>query len=439
MLRTSARKAKKTNAATGQNDPIATAGDVLADGAIVELVRDAATGQLRLLPRDGARAKVAPRAEHKGCGYTAPSIDPTLLRALRLPARTAPYGSTRELFTAVAGLFARYGLPEQSAKLLAYFTFATWFADCMLLAPMLVVVGPGTEATLLFRLLACLCRRALLLGDLTPAGLSSLLMDLHPTLLVNQANLSRAARKLMHASCVRNAYIPRGRHLLDPFCAKAVYLGEHSRNHSFGDSALYLMVIPTHRRLPLLDAQAEEQIADQFQSKLLSYRLANHSKVRNSDFQVAAFTSPIAALARTLGACIVDDRELQSGLETLLRRQDEAVRVRRVTGLEAVVIGALWVLCHEERESAYVGEIAKVANGILLGRGETLELEPRAVGSILDELGLCDRPRHGRGCRILLLDETRRRVHELAYAYGVASVGGSSVRCPHRAATGSTV
>ncbi len=408
-----------------------TGGEALADGTAIELVRDAVTGQLILLTWDGKQVKVGPRAEHRGHVCTPLFVEPTSLRALRLPTRTAPFGSTRELFTAVTGLFARCNLPEESTIQLAHFTFATWFADCLALAPTLVVVGPGTEATLLFRLLACLCRRALLLGDLSLAGLGSLPMDLHPTLLVNQADLSRAACKVLRASSVRNTYFPGGRRLLDPFCAKAVYVGEPQRNRSLGDAALLVTIPPAHGYLPLLDVQAEEQVADEFQSKLLGYRLANHSKVRTSDFQVAEFSSSTAALARALGVCIVDDPELQSGVKTVLRRQDEAARVRRATGLEAVVIEALLVLCHEERESAYIGEIAKVANGILLGRGETLELPPRMVGSILDGLGLDDRPRNGGGHRIVLLNDTRRRVHELAHAYGVPSVGGGRGLCSH--------
>ncbi len=75
-----------------------TAGEVLSDGTVLELIRENGnTGELRLLAWDGATAKVAGYAEHKGKTYVPAALDPTILRAMRLPSRIMPYGLTRAL------------------------------------------------------------------------------------------------------------------------------------------------------------------------------------------------------------------------------------------------------------------------------------------------------------------------------------------------------
>src|SRR5713101_4971174 len=77
-----------------QNSAIATAGEVFPDGTLVELVRKDETGELGLLKWDGTSATFAACLEHKGRTYVPPTLDPTILRAMRLPSRLVPYWST---------------------------------------------------------------------------------------------------------------------------------------------------------------------------------------------------------------------------------------------------------------------------------------------------------------------------------------------------------
>ena len=414
-------------------EPIPTAGELFPDGSAIELVRSGR--RLDLLKWDGQHATLDCLAEHQGSRYRPAVIDPTIFRALRLPARTAPCGPTRQLFTALMEVLARYGLPGESAQLLAFFVFATWFRESLEVAPTLLICGPETEAALVLRLLACLCRRALILGELPLNMLGGVPFGLVSTLLINQPELSKSTCKILRASTMRSVYIPRGHQLLDLFCCRAVYIGRSPENSRFGDAALLLTVTPTGR-LPLLDVKAEAQIAEDFQARLLQYRLQNYPEVSASDFQMPALSSPIAALARALGRCIVGDPQLRSGLETLLQPQDKRVRGHHATGPEAVVIQGLLVFCHENADAAHVGKVTELANAIRATRGEISELHPRAVGSILDGLGFSDRPRNGKGHRVPLLEETKRSVHELAQTYGV--LGAAFPGCSHCVAVGAS-
>jgi len=159
--------------------------------------------------------------------------------------------------------------------------------------------------------------------------------------------------------------------------------------------------------------------------------MRNLVKVQNSEFDAPQLAFPTREIARALGDCIVEDHELQSRVVALLEEQDEDARVRRTTTFEAVIIEAALLFCHEKkkREWAYVGEFATVSNAILEGRGEQIKLEPRAVGDILRAVGLFTRRlgRAGRG--VLLVNEIRQKIHQLAWRFGVRSIDDGVDRC----------
>jgi hypothetical protein len=113
----------------------------------------------------------------------------------------------------------------------------------------------------------------------------------------------------------------------------------------------------------------------------------------------------------------------------LFEAQDQDARTKCTDSIQAVEIEATMFLSHEvDRVEARVGEIADIANGILKGRGESLELEPREVGNHLRALGLFSERlgRAGRG--ILFTKEVRRTIHELARSYDVRSAQDNA-RC----------
>src|SRR5271169_4640276 len=73
------------------------------------------------------------------------------------------------------------------------------------------------------------------------------------------------------------------------------------------------------RSLPILDQRVQQQIAEEFQPKLLMYRLVNYRRASVSELDVSDFTSPVRDLARCLGASVPDEPELQGEIAPLLR------------------------------------------------------------------------------------------------------------------------
>ena len=170
-----------SNWISNETETFFSAGESFADGVMIELISGSSEPDLLLWK--GLKAKVGPRVEHGGCIYQAPELDPILWRAMRLPAGCRDYGSARGLFDGIRDLFQRrLGLPESESGLIASFAISTWLADRLPTAPNLTISGPDEELGInVLRLLSCVCRRPLMLAELTPVSFRSLPMQLWST------------------------------------------------------------------------------------------------------------------------------------------------------------------------------------------------------------------------------------------------------------------
>ena len=415
----------------------------LAPQYMIELVAsDSFDGGLKLLLWDGAQQHIqssvaleaAPDSEFKARVFSPPELDSTIPRAIRLATHAAPYESSKQLFEGVRALVAKYtGLGGNEASLAAYSVFASWFVDCIEAPICLSIVGPdSTQGRQLFRLLGCLYRRALLLGDLTLAGVYSLPMALRPALFLERCEPSEDLQKLLRTSSARDTYIPRNGRLVNLCCAKVICSEEPLYDAPTGSNFIEIPVTPTCESLPVLDQRAQQQIADEFQPKLLMLRLKNYRQVAASDFDVPHFAPPVRELARSLGACVGDEPVLQAAIAGLLAVQDELVQSERAIDLNAIVVGAMLSFCHEaKRESVHVGAVTAQVNKMLEQHGEMLEWQPRTVGHKLKALGLPTRRLDAAGRGVLLLDAVRQRIHTLGWNYQLPAVCGGTPSCRH--------
>jgi hypothetical protein len=412
----------------------ATFGEFLSDGTLIEIIcPDARPKALSLLVwKEGVLAETR-RARRDAVSYVPGEPDTSILRAMYIPSGVSEYDTTGSLFTEIIDIFrSRADLSRITATLMTHFVFSTWFADCLSSAPRLLVYGPPEESATLLQLLAATCRRALLLSDVNMATWSNVLTALRPTLIINTRRLQASTRAFLEASKMRNQYVPRKGQLLDLFAAQVIHEGIPSGAQSIYESAICLTVTPARGKLPILTDQNRIQIANQIQRKLLLYRLRHYTNVRDSDFDVPEFTAGVRSQARTWGACIVDDPELQSRLIAALRGADDDARTALSFSPESVLVEALLLLCHEKptRAAATVGKIAEKMNVIFQGRGEPLELEPRKVGDVLRALQFSTRPQGSAARGIALLVADRRRIHQLAHDFDVPTIHDGVVDCP---------
>jgi hypothetical protein len=413
-----------------------TAGEALAGGPFIEIVKTApGSADRRLLIWDGKGATIRRKFDWEGKTYVPARLDSTLGRALRLPTGVASYGSPRDLFDEICRLLAGFvNLPDRAIAQVVYFVFGTWLVDRVSVAPLLsILTSPAAPGATLMLLLSVLCRHALLLGGVNGSELANLPMLWRPTLLLDVVEPSGPLQKFLRASSMKGIFIFRRGRVLDVFCAKAICSHEPLSDAGLRGLALEVALPPTPGGLPVLDCQKAEESAEEFQAKLLMYRLKTHREVPNSVSGFSELSAPTQTLGRNLAACVVGDQRLQSDLLSLLRPQDEELRVERASGLLSVIVEALLFVCHEEnRFTIRVGELADIVNTIFAERRERLEVSPETVGWKLKTLGFRSEPIGSSGKGLHLLDQVRAQIHRLAREFGVWSLAGMPLEgCSH--------
>lgn len=417
------RREKRILSAAGSatKSCIISTGEIFADGAMIDLVSGSSgLNKPDLLLWSRSKATVGPRVEHGGCIYEAPELPQSLYRATRFPSRCHDYGSARGLFDLINDLFKHHlDLPERESSLLACFSISTWLADRLPTAPTLTISGPEQELGIdVLRLLSCVCRHPLMLAEITPGGFRSLPMQLSLTLLLNQQGLKPNMQRLFRASSYRGLHLPGNRgSVVDLYGPKAILCGNDAALDTLGDGAIHISAAPSQSQSSALDERVQNKIANDFQPRLLMYRLKNFGKVQESPVDVSKFTSATRPLARTLAACFPEDSELARDAVQLLRPQDEEVRGQRSCDVNCVIVEILRGIIHDGKQrEVRVDELAKFVNALLRSRGENLTYSAEEIGWKLRDLNI---PRHssGSGRQVLLGQDTRRSVHRLAQAY----------------------
>lgn len=417
---------------------ISTVGEGLADGTLIELIREQPDAEPRLLVWNGTEARSMPRFDHKGVTYTPHPLDATVARAIRLPERAAEYGTIAKLFSELTDLISRATrCGPGTVQRVAFYVIASWFTDCLTQAPFLWIIAPPTAATQTLRqLLPIVCRRVLFVPGLTLAGLRSLPMMLRPTIFTETASVTPSLLKVLAASNRREAYIPSGKGLLDVSCAKIVIANQPLRDSAAVGFPLEATLIPSREYIPVMGAAEAKRVASEFQAKLLMYRLRNFGQLAPPILDLRELTAPTQELAVSLATCIVGDEKLRSQIIPLLKERDQQIQVDRTTVLESILLEGLLAACHDPQKlNLSVVELTQSVNTIFLGRGEAQQVSPEQVGWRLRAVGLHTAFLSGGRKGLVLAEATRATIHKLAAAYGVrtlrSEIGNRNCRhCP---------
>lgn len=310
---------------------------------------------------------------------------------------------------------------------------ASWLVDCLPAPVGFSIVGPeSTQSAQLFRLLAALYRRALVLTEANLSALISLPTELRPSLFLEFCEPGRKLQKLLRSSSHWESYVPRNGKLVNICGAKVVRTENSLPADMFGDRFLEIQTEPSHPELPALGQHALKQVALEFQPKLLMFRLKHF----NCDGEVRStgsdFAPSIQSIASSLLRCVPEESALQAQVIALLKTRSDQVLEEQPEDLRAIVAEAMLTLCHEQgRQSAHVSDVAKIANDLLKARGELLVMSDKSVGVKLEELGLRTRRLDAAGRGLHLLKSVRQRVHRWAQRYRIFETKRNQGICPH--------
>ena len=218
------------------------------NGFTLEAISDSDQAyQLRFEDWDGRRAKTVDVAHHRGQKLVPATVGKNLARAVRFPPPSKPFGSPAKLIASMRDFLFHYTqLTPETAALLVAFALASWFADCIPVAPVLLLLGPEGEARRVLQLLATLCRRPALLADIDLTAVRSLPEEMNVTLLINQRELSKKVRKFLMASGDRYFHVAQGHNCLHTCGAKAI----SSRAESTNAAGIRVVLSPTTGQIP---------------------------------------------------------------------------------------------------------------------------------------------------------------------------------------------
>lgn len=353
---------------------------------------------------------------------------------MSLPTGLKPCGEPAELFSEIISTFSEYvKVRPDDLSIIAALVLASWFTDCAEVAPYLWITGPlGSGKTTLLKLLWCLCRRGLLVGDIRSGSIYQIVDAWNPTLLVDELELgTRASAELLQL--LRSGSVPgtptvRNGKRFSTYGVKAFSSRQPPGDAALSSRGLIISMSPTSCDMRALNNAAMQTLERKFQSRMCMLRVRHHKAVKDQHafpMDLDGLSPRMKQIARALAAPLLGDAESTSKLIAALRNQDEQARVDRSLEPEWLVVAELMTAVHEGLERGrpiselLVGGLAISVNRRLKFLGEDVKLSAKVVGLILKGLGVCTQSlgRMGRGLKFA--SPLKLQIHQIAARMGI--------------------
>jgi hypothetical protein len=388
-----------------------TYGTRLPDGAILDLVDAGDRDALSVLSWDGKEILIRPLMNRGGIVYQPPRLHPSIRQAMRFPSGASGYGTILELFTRVASACGEHlGLPEDYSAFATCWILSTWVPELLQIPPTLCIRGGFMQVCTALRMVGALCRRALLVAELS----RQLPFFLCPTLLVNGPRLKNEDQRAFWRAANFGLFIAGTKNTVRSLrCTKAVVLQGDESPQAWGPEAMFL-ILPQAELPPVNDAQLAD-IAAEFQPKLEMFRL----RLLSGADPFVPPSHPLAKfqLARNLGACVPQDTEVVRLLTSLMELHQQDLSAQRFCDPWMAILQAIWTPSHEQREMS-VGEITDRVNALLQSLGDIYEYNSKEIGWKLRNLQLSTSS-NGKRKILRFSDENRRRIHQCFREWGL--------------------
>jgi hypothetical protein len=401
---------------------------ILPDGRMVDLVRSTREpSNLELQVCQNENLRLAPEIKLEGEVLVVPKMDPTVVSALRLPTAAKPCPGIAELFMLLMNHIETFvELSTEYSFLVAAFILTTWFADRLSVVPYLSICGPPESGkTTLLRLLHCFCRRGIHASSITPASLYRSAAQVHPTMLIDEADFgrdqtSRDIQRLLRGGNRRGSRILSNGRAFENFGPKVIASRVPLDDAALISRSIHIVMTPSDRDVPSLDRAAEEKLSDAMQPMLEMFRLVHYVRVVASQRPgFLKFPPRLRDNARALAAGMLGNEELEERLAGALESQFHSMQFDRFNEPEWLVMLSLYGICHLVNCEPSVHTVTGEMNRILGENGETHFYSPKKVGHILNKsLGFPTR-RRGEGYGVDLTLAIRRKIHCQAKAMGI--------------------
>ncbi len=399
----------------------------LKDGTLVELVEDSKNpGRTCFAVWKDGEVRFVDRLEQDGQVFLPLARTNGVLGRLRLPIAAIPYESVQALLRRLESLISQcVAVDEKLVPVLADFVLSTWFVDRLEVAPYLSVVGlPQSGKTTLLRVLSLVCRRSLLIADITSASFYQACARFMPTILIDETGSIRSnptLRHILRSGTTRDVLAVRKNRTFHSFGAKVISWLEPPDDPALNSRCVLIPMFESKSTaLVRTDESEVRQWAAQLKAQLLRFRFENYKRVESApvpgDEGLRARTRD---LLRALTAAHADVQRSQGLLR--LFESGQGVQQEPLDPEHNAVLRALFSMVHlrEDFTSIWISDLTQQVNVFLELEGEKLRLQPRKVGAVLTSLGFSSRARTNSGWVLSLTRRDAEKLHQLAASYGV--------------------
>jgi hypothetical protein len=398
------------------------------DGALVELVEDSKDPRRTCFAvwKDG-EVRFTDRIEQDGQVFAPLSRKNEVLRHVRLPSAALPYESSGALLRRLESFISQcVAVDQKQVAVLADFVLSTWFVDRFAVAPYLSVVGlPQSGKTTLLRVLSLVCRRSLLIADITSASFYHACARFMSTMLIDETGSIRSNRTLRHllrSGTTRDVLAVRKNHIFHSYGAKVISWLEQPDDPALNSRCILIPMFESKSTaLSRTDEPKMQQMAADLQAQLLRFRLENYKTVEPAPVAGDEVLRPRTRdLLRTLSASHAQDAERCQGLLKFFE-SGEAVPLEPLSREHNAVLRALFSAIHLNDDFACirVADLTNNVNLFLERAGEKLRLLPRKVGAVLTSLACCTRERTNSGWVVYVNRQDAEKLHQLTARYGI--------------------
>jgi hypothetical protein len=400
----------------------------LEDGSLAEVIEDSADptrAQLAIFKR--GRIRLADRVEDRGQILAPIPRNAIGFSDVKLPRGVLPYKSVRRLgYTIDSCIRYAVDVPNDYAGLLSTFVLYTWVADRLPTAVYLSVIGlPQSGKSTLLELLSLLCRRALLVSDISQAAAYQACSNFAPTLLIDEIDWhsSRSMstfRQLLRAGTNTASRALRVRQSSCSFGPKVFGSLEPSSDSALNSRCIQLVMAETNKSGLLKPGHPTVvEAASCLRQKLLRFRFNFYKSIRPALVSGSEELRPrsrdlLCSLAAPLVGCQLWTRFLLG----FMKLNHDSVTRESLEPRHEALHAVLWEVIHREPPLSNVRiggqmSLSTATNEMLLRGGERLAVTDKGVGTLLSSMGFRSTQRTKSGWILWLDTSTLKRCHEL--------------------------
>jgi hypothetical protein len=322
-------------------------------------------------------------------------------------------------------------VPGEYAILLSAFVLYTWVADRLPTAVYLSVIGlPQAGKSTLLELLSLVCRRALLVNDISQAAAYQVCSNFSPTLIIDEVDWHSSTtmssfRQLLRAGTSPSLRALRVRQSGCSFGPKVFGSLEASSDSALNSRCIQLVMAETNKSGLFKPAHPTVvKVASELRQRLLRFRFDFYKSIRPASVKGAEDLRPRSRdLLCSLAAPLVESQPWTRFLLAYMKENHDPVTRESLEPRFEALHAALWETVHQEPPFSNVRiggqmSLSTATNDILLQSGERLTVTDKGVGRMLSSMGFRSTQRTKTGWILWLDSSTRERCHQLLETHG---------------------